>query len=55
MYVVINKEGEVYTGLIRGDINWSYNWSEAKPLFKESTTWLLKHNPGAELINEKEL
>jgi len=55
MYVVINKEGEVYTGLIRGNINWSYNWSEAKPLFKESTTWLLKHNPGAELINEKEL
>ena len=55
MYVVINKEGEVYTGLIRGNINQSYNWSEAKPLFKESTTCLLKHNPGAELINEKEL
>ena len=55
MYVVINKEGEVYTGLYGGDTQWSYDWFEAKPLQKENTSWLLRHNPGAEIIKEEEL
>jgi len=55
MYVVINKEGEVFTGLLSGYTQWSYNWVEAKPLHKENTSWLLKHNLGAELIKEEEL
>jgi hypothetical protein len=55
MYVVINKEGEVFTGLLGGYTQWSYNWVEAKPLQKENTSWLLKHNLGAELIKEEEL
>ena len=55
MYVVINREGEVFTGLIRGSAQWSYDWFEAKPLNKENTSWLLRYNPGAELIKEEEL
>ena len=55
MYVLINKEGEIYAGLKRGYIQWSDNWLEAKPLFKENTAWLLEFNPGAELIKEEEL
>ena len=55
MYVVINKEGEVYTGMMRGYSQWSYDWFEAKPLYKENTTWLLRRTPGAEIIKEEEL
>lgn len=55
MYVVINREGEVFTGLYKGYAHWSYDWFEAKPLNKENTSWLLRHNPGAELIKEEEL
>ena len=54
-YVVINQEGEIYTGLIGGCSQWSYNWFEAKPLHKENTSWLLRNNPGAEIIKEEEL
>ena len=55
MYVVINREGEVFTGIKSGYVKWSYDWFEAKPLFKENTAWLLEFNPGAELIKEEEL
>ena len=55
MYVVINKEGEVFTGLYKGYAHWSYDWFDAKPLFKENTSWLLRTNPGAEIIKEEEL
>ena len=54
-YVVINREGEVYTGLIRGYAQWSYDWNQAKPLHKENTSWLLRNNPGAEVIKEEEI
>jgi hypothetical protein len=55
MYVVINREGEVFTGLCRGYTQWSGNWLEAKPLYKENTTRLLEENIGAEIIKEEEL
>jgi hypothetical protein len=55
MYVVINKEGEAFTGLKSGYTQWSYDWFNAKPLNKENTSWLLRYNPGAELIKEEEL
>ena len=55
MYVVINRAGEVFTGLKRGSAQWSGNWFEAKPLHKENTTRLLEFTYGAELINEEEL
>ena len=55
MYIVVNKHGEVFAGLIKGYIQWSYDWSQAKPLFKENTTRLLEENFGAELIKEEEI
>ena len=55
MYVVINREGEVYTGLIGGSTQWSYDWKQAKPLHVENTTRLLEENIGAELIKEEEI
>ena len=55
MYVVINREGEVFTGMKNGCVHWSYDWFEAKPLFKENTSWLLRHNSGAEILKEEEL
>jgi hypothetical protein len=55
MYVVINREGEVFTGLIKGYTQWSYDWKQAKPLYVENTTRLLEENIGAELIKEEEI
>jgi hypothetical protein len=55
MYVVVNREGEVFTGLIRGYTQWSYDWKQAKPLHVENTTRLLEENRGAELIKEEEI
>ena len=55
MYVVINKHGEVFAGILKGQIQWSYDWSQAKPLFKENTTRLLEENFEAEIIKEEEL
>ena len=53
MYVVINKHGEVFIGLQRGYPVYSSNWDEAKPLNKESTTYLMEEK-GTELISENE-
>ena len=55
MYVIINREGEVFTGLIRGYTQWSYDWKQAKPLYVENTTRLLEENIGAEIIKEEEI
>jgi hypothetical protein len=55
MYVVVNREGEVFTGLIRGYTQWSYDWKQAKPLHVENTTRLLEENIGSELIKEEEI
>lgn len=55
MYVVINRNGEVFAGFLNGQIQWAYDWSLAKPLFKENTTRLLQENLGSELIKEEEL
>lgn len=55
MYVVVNKEGEVFAGFYEGNVQWSYNWATSKPLFKENTSWLLELHPGAELIKEEEI
>jgi hypothetical protein len=55
MYVVISREGQIYVGLKGGSSQWSYNWDEAKPLYEESTSWLLKTHPGAEIINQEEI
>ena len=54
MYVVINQDGEVFTGLKGGYPVYSNDWSQAKPLFITNTTHLLKEK-GTELIKESEL
>ena len=53
MYVVINQNGEVFTGLQRGYPVYSSNWDQAKPLNKENTTYLMNEK-GVELISENE-
>ena len=55
MFVIINREGEVYTGLLNGYTQWSYDWKQAKPLHVENTTRLLEENIGSELIKEEEI
>jgi hypothetical protein len=55
MYVVLNRHGEVYAGMLKGQLQWSYNWSEAKPLHIENTTKLVQENLGSELIKEEEI
>jgi hypothetical protein len=55
MYVIISKEGQIYTGLKSGSPQWSYNWDEGKSLFEESTSWLLKEYSGVEMINKEEI
>ncbi len=54
MYVVINQNREVFTGLRKGYPDYSYDWSQAKPLFIENTKYLLREQ-GTELIKESEL
>ena len=41
-YVVINEDGEVYTGMKSGEFNYSGDWSEGKPLDLQSTSYLIK-------------
>lgn len=53
MYIVINRYGEVFTGLQKGYPVYSSNWDEAKPLNKENTTYLMAEK-GVELISENE-
>jgi hypothetical protein len=54
MYVVVNQNGEAFTGFKRGYPEYSSNWSHAKPLFLENTKYLLREQ-GTELIKEEEL
>ena len=54
-FVVVNRDGQAFIGLQGGYPAYSDDWSEAKPLHKENTTWLLEFNSEAELINEEEL
>jgi hypothetical protein len=55
MYVIVNKNGEVFAGLLSGYPQWSSNWNNAKPLPRENTTFICDSNPNHyELINENE-
>ena len=54
MYVVLNQDGEVFTGIKRGKFQYSSDWSEAKPLGMDHTAYLLREK-GNELIKETEL
>jgi len=54
MYVVLNQDGEVFTGIKGGKFQYSSNWSEAKPLGIDHTGYLLREK-GNELIKETEI
>jgi hypothetical protein len=53
-YIVLNKNGEVFIGLLGGQPVWSPNWDEAKPLPYSNTKYLRQYNTGIELIDEKQ-
>lgn len=53
-YVVVNQDGEVFTGLRYGSFEYSSDWSKAKPLDLPSTHYLMRVK-GNELIKESEL
>lgn len=53
-YVVINQDGAVYVGMKGGAFQYSYDWSEAKPLGLSNTHYLMRIK-GNELIKESEL
>lgn len=53
-YVVMNQDGEVFTGLLGGYFQYSADWNKAKPLPLSNTTMLMTE-PGNELVKEEEL
>ena len=55
MYVIMNKNGEVFAGLLKGYPQWSSDWGNAKPLYRENTSFICSGNPTEyELIDENE-
>jgi len=53
-YIVVNKDGQAFMGLQGGYPVYSDDWSEAKPLFIDNTSMLLR-DQGTELLNTSEL
>ena len=53
-YVVVNRDGQAFIGLLGGYPAYSDDWSNAKPLFMDNTEMLLREQ-GTELINTSEL
>ena len=54
LYVVLNQNGEAFTGIKGGKFQYSSDWSKAKPLGIDHTGYLLREK-GNELIKETEL
>jgi hypothetical protein len=56
MYAIVNKNSEVFSGLLKGYPQWSSDWNDVKLLFQENTDFIYNTNPTEyELINENEL
>ena len=53
-YVVMNQDGEVFSGILGGQFQYSEDWLKAKPLPLDNTTMLMTE-PGNELVEEEEL
>jgi len=49
-YLVVNKHGEAYAGMLEGSLVWTGNWAEGKALHEENTLRVLTSNPGTELL-----
>jgi len=54
-FVVIDEDGLIFTGLSKGEPQWSWDWEKAKPLIKENTRCLLTYFKNTKLINYKDL
>jgi hypothetical protein len=50
-YIIVNKEGEAYAGMVEGSLTWTPDWDRAKKLLQENTTRILDHHPGTELLS----
>ena len=50
LYIIVNKEGEAYAGMVQGSCCWTPDWSQAKQLKKENTQRLLVHYKQTELL-----
>jgi hypothetical protein len=49
-YIIVNKQGEAYIGMIEGSLAWSDDWNQGKKLLHENTTRILEYTQGAELV-----
>jgi hypothetical protein len=50
MYLVVNGNDEVYSGMKYGFLTWSFDWNEGKPLHKENTNKLMNIYPNTQLL-----
>ena len=53
-YVVLNQDGEAFTGIKAGKFQYTADWKKAKPL-PLSNTQMLMTEQGNELIRESEI
>jgi hypothetical protein len=53
-YVVLNQDGEAFTGMKAGKFQYTADWKKAKPL-PLSNTQMLMAEWGNELVKESEL
>jgi hypothetical protein len=49
-YLIVNREGAAYAGMVQGSLIWTHNWEAGKALHKENTSRVLVSNPGTELL-----
>jgi len=55
MYVVVNKQGQVFAGMRYGYFRWSNDWKQAKPLYEDNTQKLFQEYSNLELVKEEEI
>jgi hypothetical protein len=53
-FVIVNKQGQVFSGMKQGYYDWSDDWLQAKPLYRENTQYVLEEHPHSELIDLKD-
>jgi len=49
-YIVVNKQGEAFAGMVKASPYWTQDWDLAKKLQKENTTVLRRYHQEAELL-----
>lgn len=54
-FIVLNRHGQVFAGMKGGYFDWSDDWNQAKPLYRENTDRLFQEYGNLELIKAKEI